>query len=256
MPANYFEVLPDNTETGAEATGEEGYNYEYDAGGYDYDGGGTDDHQQTQQPADADPLPPSSSSTPSSPPPPSSNQHPPISESAAYIEQMKCWGDILQSQKDEKAKLEKQAAEAEEQLVVHRKAAFYYQQLDYMLHEVLKLMTEMDLDLDASVLFQRAQLAIIRDIKAIKDTADSVKLEVHTKRHLDEKIDELNTKLNNSMQLLENCDKTRKTFYTDLYSLQNFLEEVETRRKVEEEERRRLEEEERRRQEEEDAEWE
>lgn len=75
-----------------------------------------------------------------------------------------------------------------------------------------------------------------------------MKLESQLKRHLDEKIDEFNTKINNSLQLLENCDKTRKTFYTDLYALQNFLEEVEMRKRGEEEERRR--------QQEEDAEWE
>lgn len=109
MPANYFEVLPDNTEAGAEATGEEGYSYEYAADGYDYNGGGADDQVQ---PAASESPP---SSTPSSPPL-TQSQHPPISESPAYIEQMKCWGDILQSQKDEKAKLEKQVKKKQEYL--------------------------------------------------------------------------------------------------------------------------------------------
>lgn len=74
-----------------------------------------------------------------------------------------------------------------------------------------------------------------------------MKLESQLKRHLDEKLEEFNTKINNSLQLVENCDKIRKTFYGDLYSLQSFLEEIEVRKRGEEEERRR--------QAEEDAEW-
>jgi hypothetical protein len=67
-------------------------------------------------------------------------------------------------------------------------------------------------------------------VKAIKDVIDpSIKLETQHKKHIDDKLDDLNTKLNTSLQVLENCDKSRKTFYGDLNSLQNFLEDIEKR---------------------------
>ncbi len=51
-------------------------------------------------------------------------------------------------------------------------------------------------------------------------------------------MDDLNNKINNSLQLLEECDKARKTFYGDLTSLQVFLEDVEKRKRAEEEEKK------------------
>lgn len=113
VPANYFEVLSDENNQGeiggeGETTheGGDGYSYDYGAGVYDYNnGGGGDDQNQPAGSSDSLSASPSSSSTPTSPP---SQQHPPISESPAYAEQMKCWGDILASQKEEKLKLEKQ----------------------------------------------------------------------------------------------------------------------------------------------------
>lgn len=65
---------------------------------------------------------------------------------------------------------------------------------------------------------------------------------------MDEKLDDLNVKINSSLQILENCDKARKTFYGDLISLQVFLEDVEKRKKVDEEEKAKEKEKERERQ--------
>lgn len=197
VPANYFEVLAND------ATEQQGYDYN-----------GTDDQ--------ATPQPHTNSSMAASP---------------EYQEQMKCWGDILQSQKDEKQKLEKQIAEMQATLFNIRKEAFYFKQFDFLLQEVLKLETEMDLDLDASIQYQRAQLALARETKTIKESVDGMKLENQHKKHIDEKLDDFNNKINNSMQLLENCDKSRKVFYGDLTALQSFLEDVEKRKKADEDEK-------------------
>jgi hypothetical protein len=162
VPANYFEVLPNNEEQPA---GEEGYSYEYSAEGYDYNSApaeGGSEHVETQQPAST----PEQSAQPEKPAP-AQPANPPIATSPAYVEQMKCWGDILETQKQEKQKLERQIADSELSLNNLRKEAFFFKQLDFILQEVLKLETEMDLDLDASVQFQRTQLALSRVLHPI-----------------------------------------------------------------------------------------
>jgi hypothetical protein len=160
VPANYFEVLPNTEEQPAD---ESGYSYEYAAEGYEYGGGATGEageSAETQPPlatTSAQSTQPSQPAAQSTPP-----AQPQISSSPAYAEQMKCWGDILETQKQEKQKLERQIADSELSLTNLRKEAFYFKQLDFILQEVLKLETEMDLDLDASVQFQRVQLALSR----------------------------------------------------------------------------------------------
>ena len=157
VPANYFEVLPNNEE---EQPADEAYAYEYSADGYDYNteatGEGTIEPEETPQPASTPAQQPAQPAHPAHP------AHPPIADSPAYAEQMKCWGDILETQKQEKQKLERQISDAELSLTNLRKEAFYFKQLDFILQEVLKLETEMDLDLDASLQFQRTQLALSR----------------------------------------------------------------------------------------------
>lgn len=135
VPANYFEILPSNEQQEGATTGEEYFVESQDA--YDY-------NNTTDAPQHA--------------PPPAN----PIADTPEYKEQMKMWGDLLQSQKEEKIKLEKQIAELQGGVVNLRKEAFYFKQFDFLLQEVLKLETEMDLDLDSSIQFQRAQLALSR----------------------------------------------------------------------------------------------
>lgn len=214
VPANYFEVVAN-----------EGYDTTIAAPeGYDYNGG------------DDTTTPPQRSS---------------IVDSPEFKEQMKCWGDILQSQKDEKNKREKQNSELQSTLGALRKETFHFKQFDFLLQEVLKLETEMDLDLDSSVQYQRVELALSRETKALKECTDTIKLENQHKKHLDEKLDSFNTKINNILQLLENCDKSRKVFYGDLTSLQMFLEDADKRKKSDEEEKAKVKEKEK----EEDKEW-
>lgn len=150
VPANYFEVLPNNEE---EQPADGGYSYEYSAEGYDYNGGTAGEEGAGQD---------ASTTTPPAQQPATPAEPSKIAESPAYAEQMKCWGDILETQKQEKQKLERQIADSELSLRNLRKEAFYFKQLDFLLQEVLKLETEMDLDLDASVQFQRTQLALSR----------------------------------------------------------------------------------------------
>ncbi len=115
VPANYFEVLSDNTTND-----------------------NTNNHNTNNYPSNT------------------------VIDAESYTEQITCWGDILASQKEEKQKLEKQIGELQASLEASRKGAFYFKQFDFLLQEVLKLETEMDLDLDASLHFQRAQLALSR----------------------------------------------------------------------------------------------